>query len=48
MPVLLKAVQAGGLRFRRTPQELQMTAVPLQVPPSTAVAVKETCRRKGV
>lgn len=47
-PVLLKAVHSGGGRLRRTPQALQMTAVPLQEPPLTALAVKETFWGRGV
>lgn len=47
-PVLLKGAHAGGGLFLGTPQALQMTAVPLQVPPSPAVAVKDTCQEAGV
>lgn len=46
-PVVLKGAHAGGGRLPRVPQALQMTAVPLHVPPSPAVAVKDTCGTEG-
>lgn len=42
-PVLLKGLHTGGGRLGRTRQALQMKAVPLQMLPLPAVAVKDTC-----
>lgn len=42
MPVLLKPRQAGGRCPGRTAHELQMTALPVQLPLAVA-AVKATC-----
>lgn len=45
-PVLLKGRQSGGGWLRRVRGALQMTASPVQVPPSV-VAVNDTCGTKG-
>lgn len=48
MLLKVEELHAGGGRLGRTPQELQRKAVPLQVPPSTAVAVNDTYKGDGL